>query len=304
MPTEGQRKIFHEIAGNAVENSHNAIKQVWVALFAGGTFSFIKSFDDLMHCAHVFFPYPDERVHCSWLLGGDNESIRLAICISLYVAYALTFYRFYVGNIRVFDLRYVEIVKFTKLLYESDRAAFERLFDHLDEGRRWDSIYLIFKTFVIISLTIEINTPFIFFSIYFLVLLLDVAWIRIAIHPRPLFKPLFFETIGLPAELGSATSGWPQESRVAYKELEMTFSSHAMTIWTRNNTIFSIIMLVLIPLPYLYRGSDLELYSLILLSLCVIMNSLIDLIMTWNFYNPKFSKGYRLFLNEGRPVGP
>lgn len=109
---EERKELFRKFAGTAIENSHGAIKQVWVALFAGGTFALIKSFDELMGCAG-FFDRPGtcngflQKVHnCP-----SDRVYLLLLLFTLYFVYILTFYRFYVGNVRVFDMRYIEVGK-------------------------------------------------------------------------------------------------------------------------------------------------------------------------------------------------
>jgi hypothetical protein len=162
---EERKELFRKFAGTAIENSHGAIKQVWVALFAGGTFALIKSFDELMGCAGFF----DRPGTCNGFLQKvhDCPSDRvylLFLLFTLYFVYILTFYRFYVGNVRVFDMRYIEVGKFVALLVDKQKKPEEKdityreFFEYIDKNSRMESIYLIFKTLVIISLTIEIST--------------------------------------------------------------------------------------------------------------------------------------------------
>lgn len=90
-----------------------------------------------------------------------------------------------------------------------------------------ESIYLIFKTLVIISLTIEINAPKNFLIIYMFMLLLDVGWIHITTaSSRPYFGTLFFETMKLPRD-----------------SHDMMFPSRAMTVWKVNNFVCSFVLL-------------------------------------------------------------
>src|SRR6202035_4043667 len=200
---EMRKEIFRKTAGTAIENSHVAIKQVWVVLFAGGTFALINSFDTLLGCAGIF----DQRANN--LCGGFPSKDKLAfwLLVSFYLVYIMTFYRFYVGNIRVFDMRYIEVGKFISLLSEEKYGAsadekdtlYRKFFTAIDDtgSRWWDSIFLIFKTLVIISLTIEINSPRIFITIYFFVMVLDIIWMMRKGVPKPFFRDIFVEHLGL-----------------------------------------------------------------------------------------------------------
>jgi hypothetical protein len=208
LDPEARKDIFRKVAGTAIENSHAAIKQVWVVLFAAGTYVLIKSFDDLMGCmksptdacnSSTFLK--DNLVH--WKVWLSVPTLDFVLLISLYIIYVLTFYRFYVGNIRVFDIRYIEIGKFVTLIAEKLEAKLKKLekdkckdttaaqndvikerdglygsFFEYNEGRSrfGDSIFLIFKTLTIVSLTIEINNPTAFMTIYGVVLVLDLGW--------------------------------------------------------------------------------------------------------------------------------
>lgn len=220
---EARKEVFRKVAGTAIENSHAALKQVWVALFAGGTFQLIRSFDNFMGCVRAT-PAEIERAGKSlkdvceiaylqgYLVNIPPQSINnpvpwseIGLLLTLYLIYVLTFYRFYVGNIRVFDVRYIEIGKFVALLAEKLEAAakklgeasesknngpaqkanaqkdqlYQQFFDYNNKQKRiGDSIFLMVKTLTIVGLTLEINNPFFFIVIYTVVLLLDLGWMQ------------------------------------------------------------------------------------------------------------------------------
>jgi hypothetical protein len=317
---ETRKEIFRKVAGTAIENSHGAIKQVWVALFAGGTFALISSFDTLMTCAGLF-DHPDFRNsaeynrHCVELLNGINghwslpELGKFLLLVSLYIVYVLTFYRFYVGNVRVFDMRYIEVGKFIALLYDdTDRnepeerrkqkhaarhALYQEFYEYIDENTRWlDSIFLMFKTLVIISLTIEVNTPKIFLSIYLAILIFDIVWMLSSKRSKALFAEKILEKIMLTSSINLSPD------RRAIKQLQKIFPTKAITFWTINNSVFAVVLLLIVLMIFRDRFSYLprltvdELCLYWLGAIAMLANCLIDLAGTRLFYNPKFRDAY------------
>jgi len=305
LTPETREKIFRKAASTAIENSHTAIKQVWVALFAGGTFAFIQSFDTLMGCTR--FPLFQQRHdRCTPFIDPNNAHLfwwNLLIVGTFYVVYLLTFYRFYVGNIRVFDMRYVEIVKFVALAAEAqtddeNRNDYARLFDYIDTNARSESIYLIVKTLVIISLTIDMNTPATFLSIYLLVLGMDVFWIRVlARRPHRTYLELFAEKLGLPTD----PSNQPAERRRGIEDLRRMFPGDALAFWATNNVnCFVFLLLILVPVWISKSNPQSELAAYLdwyytAAAIVAFVNCIADLGRTWWFYNPRFRNVYELF---------
>jgi len=257
-----------------------------------------------MGCFHAF-DNPG-RDSCVGLLQGVDEIntrnvLNFLLLISLYLVYVLTFYRFYVGNIRVFDMRYIEVVKFIGLLGEKQTSAVEKdseyrtFFEYIDGNSRWESIYLIFKTLVIISLTIEINTPRNFMIIYLLLMVMDIVWIALTSPPTPYFRELFFKTLGLNEDAG----------------LGMNFPSRATELWKRNNiwcafwlglVLLCVYSRECVPLLQMLAGTW---FYLAAGAAVMLFNCLQDLHRTWRFYNPRFADVYARFppsRDDGAPA--
>jgi hypothetical protein len=309
LTAESREKIFRKAAGTAIENSHGAIKQVWVALFAGGTFAFINSFDTMMGCSGVplFSSHPDR---CPSFIDGNSHWWNFVLVASLYVVYVLTFYRFYVGNIRVFDMRYVEIVKFVASVAEVQKPAenrddYLRLFDYVDTNRRWESIYLIFKTLVIISLTIDVNAPETFLSIYLLVLVMDVFWIFVlAKRPRPYnYLDLFAEKLELPTD----PANQPEGRRQGVEDLRRMFPTDALAYWKMNNLICFVLLFVTLVPVWIAKFCPQNCLVAHLIwyyaagAVVALGNCAFDFYGTWWFYNPRFKRVYELFANDAAP---
>jgi hypothetical protein len=335
LDDEMRKDIFRKAAGTAIENSHNAIKQVWVVLFAAGTFALINSFYTLLQCAPAAHPILEESCR---VIGLDTVRMmrpNFWIHVLFYVIYVLTFYRFYVGNIRVFDMRYVEVVKFVASLGEKltsiadkDKDPGKRdeinrkkdelytaLFERLDDlSRVRDSIFLMLKTLFIISLTIQVNNPASFMTIYLIVMLLDILWmiwpawrtmlgswsgfrgtIRGMLRQSAYFREMFFVELALDQSLGTHANK---------DAIEMIFPSRAIEFWTMNN-ILCVACLIPVFLVLIWaRQHDwpAEHVSVIYLigGLVMLWNCVRDVRGTWEFYNPTFTQAYRLFR---RPSG-
>ena len=303
MDIEIRKEIFRKTASTAIENSHAAIKQVWVVLFAGGTFALINSFDIFMGCAGFFlkdFSKETKIGLCRGFLREENliHQSNIFILVALYVIYVLTLYRFYVGNIRVFDMRYIEIGKFIGLL--SDKLPAEKrdelytqFYDHIDTtgSHIWDSIFLMIKTFVIISLTIEMNSPITFMTIYLILMFLDVIWMLMSGRPNPYFRELFIDQLGLNKVIDKGL----------HRQLEMSFPSRALQFWMWNNLVCFCILCVVVVQAYDltgYRPLD-ERWFFVAAAVTMLANCGADLGFTWLFYNPRFSKTHKLLVLKG-----
>lgn len=338
LELEHRKEIFRKLAGTAIENSHASIKQVWVALFAGGTFALIKSFDSMMGCAGFFGEAPagcplsfdGRKPSDAWGADQWRDFFQLVL---LYLIYMLTFYRFYVGNIRVFDMRYIEVGKFVALISEKfdsagkDKARpkqqdicrakdelYREFFKYNSEQNRFgDSIFLIFKTLTIISLTLEINNPKIFMSIYLVLLTVDLCWMGLgkffrtldrAITNRKddpvgaLFLKQFFERLGLDCLIEEQAS--PASLR---RKLEVIFPAKAVITWSRNNMYCAALLLAV--LVVLYRPNWVGVgfvpeWSLYWCGIFVMsLNCIVDLVSTWGFYNPSFREAHDLLALKG-----
>jgi hypothetical protein len=195
--------IFRKFAQKATKNSHNALKTCWTILFTGGTFALLHSFDDLIDCKIYSGYVPSELAdpsHCQDIFASYSYFFLSAV---LFVVYVLTFYRFYVGNIRVFDMVYDEVFEYVASLHERDNQAvggddarilpeeikkeqeriknkndseFQQLLTYSDSLMKWESFYLIVTVLIIVYLTVSPLNPLKFLIIYFALLVADIIW--------------------------------------------------------------------------------------------------------------------------------
>jgi hypothetical protein len=311
-----EKKLFRLAAVEAIKNSHNAVKACWAILFTGGTFALLNSFDHVVECKVGF---QSARVPAA--TGFDCkqleylDGLQFLIYLGLIIVYVLTFYRFYVGNIRVFDIRYDEAFKFVQNLAtegsgKADNAAekdreFKWLFGYSDQWSKAENIYLIFKTLAIIYLTVAITKPLKFEIVYLLVLVLDILWILAStIHfwgiKRVTFRDKFFGSFENKKirdyEEGKILEKGDNE---IIRDLERMFPSRAFKIWGWNNFCSAIVLaLFVIPLSLDAVGIQIDAIVIAPLEKCLLVagltvmlgNCVIDLWLTWGFYNPRYSK--------------
>jgi hypothetical protein len=96
------QKLARAFASEAISNSHAGIKGCWMIVFSAGTFAALSTMKDVLIQVHWFngtVP-PDKHI--------DQHPL---ICFLLFVVFVLTFLRFYIGGVRVFDIRYSEIFR-------------------------------------------------------------------------------------------------------------------------------------------------------------------------------------------------
>ena len=174
--------IFRSFAREATKNSHSAIKACWAILFTGGTIALLHSFDNLINCRFSLDLSPQQIQDplCSEI---QTNPFYFYLVVLLFVIYLLTFYRFYVGNIRVFDMIYDEVFKFIDSLHEvgtqgkREDEDYQNLLDYSDNLIKWESLFLILTTLIIVYLTVTPLNAAKFLSVYEFLLVADVIWL-------------------------------------------------------------------------------------------------------------------------------
>jgi hypothetical protein len=111
------QKLARAFVSEAISNSHAGIKACWLIVFSAGTFAALSTMKDAL-------------IQLEWLRGTVPVDKQIAqypvICFLLFAAFVLTFLRFYIGGVRVFDIRYSEIFKLVNNEISGDS---ERLLD-------------------------------------------------------------------------------------------------------------------------------------------------------------------------------
>jgi hypothetical protein len=282
--------IFRTFAREATKNSHVAIKACWTILFTGGTLALLRSFDELVQCKFPLLKSGLVDVRCAHV--PDDFSFWLSI--SLFAVYILTFYRFYVGNIRVFDIRYDEVFKFIDSLHveknrqggahgdlEQEEQDYHNLLNYSDSLTKRESIYLIIQTFIIVYLTVTPSNPLKFLWVYLSLLTTDIIWIvwnfrRIQTREkyRKYLSSRFFEVFQELINTG----------------FDRMFPENASRKWRINNAIFAFIILVVLLTHLAISNSG-----------CIFDFGVFE---DWDFYNPKFGQAQDIVIEEDRKSRP
>jgi hypothetical protein len=303
--------VFRSFAEEATKNSHTTIKQVWTILFTGGTFALLHSFDRLiMSYENIIFDGSVDIIGPqSWcgrhgmdlstlVCWGERHGMELStltVSLLLFVVYLLTFYRFYVGNIRVFDMKYDEALKLINNYYKKDNwegkpndskknLDYQKLLNYSTRLTGAETFHLMINTLVIVYLTVLPLSPFKFLFVYLILLLLDMHWIwRSNKGEQHFLSDRFFEVFSkLPREL-----------------IEEVFPKYATDRWHKNNRICFVILLFTLTFYMMISWGDYEGGEQVqqILLWCgagvAFLNCYVDLHDTWDFYNPKFSQAHK-----------
>jgi hypothetical protein len=219
------------------------------------------------------------------------------VSLLLFVVFLLTFYRFYVGNIRVFDMKYDEVFKFIDSRYKAENwhgkpneskknEDYQDLLNYSTRLSRRETFHLMINTLTIVYLTVLPLNPFKFLLVYFILLVLDMLWIwRSADRHQHFFAERFYEEFG---------------SLLPKERIEEVFPKYATDRWHINNMLFAFVLLVILTI-YVWvlndsSGSLMQEWKkiglLALGAVVALMNCIVDLRWTWGFYNPKFILAY------------
>ncbi|HWX82038.1 MAG TPA: hypothetical protein VNZ48_00435 [Xanthobacteraceae bacterium] len=322
--------VFRKFARKAAEKSHAVLKSCWMILFTGGTFALLHSFDEWVQSVEDMFKSVDPIGSQSFLELHGIELFKAPLSFVLFVVYLLTFYRFYVGNIRVFDMIYDEVFEFIDSLHdeknfqpndennsqpkrpapESKDDEYGKLLEYSDNLIKWESFFLIMTALIVVFLTVTPLNPLKFLIVYFILLFFDILWLTadklwvkyVAIHQfdvreaRNFFRSKFKKVFGKPGQA-----------------CDKMFPSHALKTWEDNNIWFATVIFIILGtycaiyycyeppptnVPPLLRKEAVELMVLWLGAAAALANCCIDLRKAWTFYHPTFSDAYKELLKS------
>jgi hypothetical protein len=305
MAGEGdqKRKVFRQFAARATANSHNAIKACWIAIFAGGTASFVFSLHDLLNCADLLEHDRSDHfneLHCgAYVL--PISPVQFVIYLALYLIYALTLFRFYVGNSRIFDEQYSEVFDFLYSLESHESLSGdedEKAFEYGDATwRRIEVFILLIQSFVLVSLTTEMANPANFATIYTCVLFIDVSWIFFIIDIIRFIRSVLWSQIGkqeyedLSKYFSIRFFNYFGHNIEKLWEAKVLFPQTAMKVWQVNNALTFIVLVASLSLRTSYFADRVLFEDLIIA--VMLANCLVDLRLTWGFYVPRFLHTYQ-----------
>src|SRR5208282_528469 len=105
--TEGELKLARSYIAEAIKNAHSAIRTSWTIMFTAGTFGAVSTMSSVLRCKrNLYIPwitdYPVAKSSCHF----NDHLVNYVLC---FIVYFLTFARFYLGDCRIFDIKYSEL---------------------------------------------------------------------------------------------------------------------------------------------------------------------------------------------------
>ena len=266
----------------ATTNSNSSIKSVWLILFTAGTISALAKLNIVL-------------IQLGFVQGVQNPELQSSYPIAsliLFIIYFMTFFRFYVGDIRIFDIRYTEIFKILNKHLQvhgtqsHDKKGLLEFLKFQDQNIfKFESLYLVFQTLIIVYLAYQITSPIDFLKVYALLMLINALWLT--------FSNLRF------SERTSALISDIFPGATKSHSFQSMFPRKAGWFWATNNflTAIGIGLCILfftgqINVPASIVGS---LDPVIFLEFAVgltLFNCVIDLHMARDFYFPRFADLY------------
>lgn len=299
-------------AVEATANSHNAVKSSWLVLFSGGAVIVLSAFHSELKC---FAPIIGANTTADSMCRNQPSSFDLTTTTLASFIYVLTFIRFYIGDIRLFDIRYSEIFKLAKDYYEkcskvgSVNEKFSRdlcteIFTAYSDRNLYkiENIFLIFQTLFIVFIALYTREAVNFLFLFTVLLFVNAAWLWfIALSGKTLIADKLYRVFPFLRDVPTISASLPQT---------------ASKFWAINNTIFSVLIIsILIYIVTQYYNSDTNSGSLsnyqatyealiIIAFLLALANSIIDLIFTWSFYFPQFGSAFASLASEQNLTQP
>jgi hypothetical protein len=279
-PTNEQKLLFVKFANDAINNSHVAIKNCWLIFFSAATFHILSTIRHSFACAELFVP-----TFVTSCIGGDAQyyTIHSVENLLYFTVYLLTFFRFYVGDVRIFDIRYSEMFKIAERNIEqsikANRDNIQSEFNLYIElvrtygggGRhKFESFYLMLQTLLIVSIGINIDNAIVFGGLYSALLLVNAVWLSFTPHKMSQLQKLLFLSIPLLAKSNNIKAGLPSE---AGKKWIVNNFAHGAAL----GVIIVLVGSGLVPHQWLWAA------VIVALSNCIF-----DILMTFTFYFPNF----------------
>jgi hypothetical protein len=291
--------IFYQFARKATGKSHEALKNCWVILFAGGTFALIHSFDDFINCSFFSWSLPQgyatSHPFCSDI---KPYNYYFFLSLLLFFVYGLTFYRFYVGNIRMFDIIYNEVFEFFDNLEKIKSVDRLKLLEYSGSLMKGESFFLILTAMIIVYLTVTPINPPKFLTTYLILLAADIAWMvwmkwssssKTTLEVRGSYFSDEFETTF---------------ERLRHTKFRKVFPSYAICIWNGNNIVFLVIIFIILAtyrLLFNHVNEETELLVLWCGAGAALLNCVLDIGCAWDFYHPKFTDAYKIVADPNPP---
>jgi hypothetical protein len=125
------QNLARAFVSEAISNSHAGIKACWLIVFSAGTYAALSTMKDVL----IQMGWFNTTVPIERRIVLDQPA---AVCFVLFVVFVATFLRFYIGGVRVFDIRYSEFFKLVNMEMSenaNEAASFQKLFRESEFSR-------------------------------------------------------------------------------------------------------------------------------------------------------------------------
>jgi hypothetical protein len=273
-------------------------------MFSAGTFAALSGLNLTLRCEGYLSGAP---ATCPTTPSLWNSSV-LNSLVGI-VVFVLTFARFYLGDVRIFDEKYSEIYSLVletikarqdpqpvaagekKLLSES-LDLFLRLLRYNDARLlKFEGIWLIFQTLIIVFLAFQINDSYNFFTVYGVLLLSNSIWLILTnVFVSSTITQINQEIFYFHAHDSSFSGKFPRLASLR---------------WATNNLLHCSGLCIVVYLSYQSRrDAAFDSHSYVLLiwgyAICV-SNCIVDFVVTRDFYFPKFYDFYKAYESSTMP---
>jgi hypothetical protein len=270
-PSADSRRAARKHVLRTWGDGHTTLKWVWTVVLAGAVIQACYVVADVATCQidlaiRAIFPAS---------ASSKNECVLInapAIWAN-YIVFMLTFFRFYVGDARLLDLRYVELPEYINSRIEDGGIEYEDDFiKALTAFRRsaqfFDFATLAWQATLFIFLARNIDNVFVFFFLFFALVTINVVWLQIAIRLNP-----------------NATGDIWRKFVSDFQVLENLTGSGAVRLWVRNNALCALAM---IGCAVLFIGNVWSEAAFRLAFIAVMLtNCLVDIALARRFYFPE-----------------
>lgn len=293
-----EAQLVRTYISNSIANSHNAIKNCWLIVFSAGTFAALSALNVTLRCEGYLVGAPAicPTDPALW----HNTALNSACGI---VVFVLTFARFYLGDVRIFDEKYSEIyslvletIKARQDPFPSEETQKHLLGESLDlflkllrynDARllKFEGIWLIFQTQIIVFLAFQINDPYNFFTIYGVLLLSNSIWLILT-------NVVVSSTI---TQINQEIFYFHAQDRSFFGR----FPRLASWRWAINNLLHCAALCAIVYLSHRLVWADTlasQQYDLLVCGYAIcISNCIVDFVLTRDFYFPKFYDFYKAY---------
>jgi hypothetical protein len=299
-----EAQLVRTYISNSIANSHNAIKNCWLIVFSAGTFAALSALNVALRCEGYLVGAP---AICPAEPALWHSTVLNSLCGI--IVFVLTFARFYLGDVRIFDEKYSEIYSLVletikarqdplpleekqKNLLNESLDLFLKLLRYNDARLlKFEGIWLIFQTQIIVFLAFQINDPYNFFTIYGVLLLSNSIWLILTnVVVSSTITQINQEIFYFHAQDSSFSGRFPRL---------------ASWRWAINNLLHCAGLCAVVYFSHrLVWGTTLasQQYDLLIWGYTIcISNCIVDFILTRDFYFPKFYDFYKAYESSTMP---